>query len=187
MTDLEWFVNRSMNVWYAAVMSGSGRASRRSGANTFQKSLYLGQLGSIIQFSEVLGLLSQVLPLDSRIPLVCHDLGRRIVEAGDQGGHVDIYRMKQSAMRSSLPRRCVVSSTYSSMLRWRPETCWSCPELRQLQAPRELDRSLARPLLPCCSHEIHGGQVVSLGAGAHDSTRGSQCGLEHRRLNAGPG
>lgn len=69
--------------------------------------------------------------------------------------------IEQSATPNFVSEKCVVSSTYSSMLRWRPETCWSCPELRQLQAQRELDRSLYRPLLLRCGHEIREGRSAA--------------------------
>jgi hypothetical protein len=60
------------------------------GPITLQQSLYLGQLGSVVEFPKILGLLRQILPLDGRIPLVRYNLGSSVVEAGDQGGHVDI-------------------------------------------------------------------------------------------------
>lgn len=53
---------------------------------TFQQALILNQLAGIIQFPEILRLLSDLLPLQNSILLVVDNVGGSYVELGDQGG-----------------------------------------------------------------------------------------------------
>lgn len=57
---------------------------------TFQQPFDLPQLGRVVQLSEILSLLCQILALDCRISLVLHDFGRSVVKGWDHRCEVDI-------------------------------------------------------------------------------------------------
>lgn len=69
-----------MNVWYAAAnVNGNPRAGS---VLAFQQSFDLAELGRIVEFPEVLGLLSDLFPFNKRIFLVGNDFGSGCVELG---------------------------------------------------------------------------------------------------------
>lgn len=72
--------------------------------------------------------------------------------------------------KNSQPRMRILAGslgkTYFSMLRWRPGTCLSIPELSRPQPQAELVTVLFRPLL-CYLELTEGVEVTSLAAEAH--------------------
>lgn len=59
---------------------------------TLEQALVFGELGGIVELSEVLRLLGEVLTLHGRVSLVGDDVGCGVVEGLDQGRQVDVCR-----------------------------------------------------------------------------------------------
>ena len=71
-----------------AARPGERAPTRR---RTLEQALDLGKLACIVELSKVFCFLRQILPLHGRIALVGHDLGRRVVEVGDERREVETW------------------------------------------------------------------------------------------------